>query len=155
MSEEPSTPRPDAASPAPDDDAQAPSLEDSLRRLESAGREGLENTVGTLRALRMLVAADLALAWGALGRAVAWIAVAIVFGASSWLLLMGVLIAALQSFGLSWLASMAIAAGLSLCITAFGIWQALRFLRHTRLKATRRQLRRLGLGNDEDEEADA
>ena len=65
------------------------------------------------------------------------------------------LIAALQSFGLSWLASMAIAAGLSLCITASGIWHALRFLRHTRLKATRRQLRRLGLGNDEDEEADA
>jgi uncharacterized membrane protein YqjE len=80
--------------------------------------------------------------------------VAIVFGASSWLLLMGVLIASLQRFGLSWLASMAIAAGLSLCVTAFGIWQALRFLRHTWLKATRRQLRRLGLGND-DEEADA
>ena len=112
MSEEPSTPGPDAASPAPGDDAQAPSLEDSLRRLESAGREGLENAVGTLRALRMLVAADLALAWGALGRALAWIAVAIVFGASSWLLLMGVLIASLQRFGLSWLASMAIAAGL-------------------------------------------
>jgi hypothetical protein len=64
---------------------------------------------------------------GALGRAVAWIAVAIVFGASSWLLLMGVLIASLQRFGLSWLASMALAAGLSLCVTAFGIWQALRF----------------------------
>jgi hypothetical protein len=63
VSEEPSTPGPDAASPAPGDDAQAPSLEDSLRRLESAGREGLENAVGTLRALRMLVAADLALAW--------------------------------------------------------------------------------------------
>ena len=105
---------PGAESASAGDDAPAPSLEDSLRRLEQAGREGLGNAAGTVRALRMLVAADVALAWGALGRAVAWIAVGIAFGASSWLLLMGVLIAALQSFGLSWLAAMAVAAGLSL-----------------------------------------
>ena len=145
---------PGAESASAGDDAPAPSLEDSLRRLEQAGREGLGNAAGTVRALRMLVAADVALAWGALGRAVAWIAVGIAFGASSWLLLMGVLIAALQSFGLSWLAAMAVAAGLSLCVTALGVGQALRFLRHTRFKATRRQRRRLGFG-DEDEDGPA
>ena len=46
-------------------------------------------------------AADVALAWGGLGRAVAWIAVGIAFGASSWLLLMGVTTAGLAVAGLA------------------------------------------------------
>src|SRR3546814_5516050 len=58
----------------------------------------------TGRALRRLVSADLALARSAMGRALAWVAVAIVFGASAWLLVMGVLTALLHSLGLSWLA---------------------------------------------------
>jgi len=63
-------------------------LEDAVREIGDAGREGLSAALDTGRALRGLLIADLALARSALGRALMWVAVAIVFGASSWLLLM-------------------------------------------------------------------
>ena len=138
------------------DDAEAPgerppSLEESLRQVGQAGRAGFDAVIDTGRALRGLVVADIALARVALARAAAWMAVAVVFGASSWLLLMGALIALLQRLGLSWLAALSIAAGLSVAITALGVWQTLRYFEFTRLEATRRQLRKLGIGSDEDE----
>lgn len=37
-------------------------------------------------------------------------------------------------------------------MTALGVWQALRYFEHTRLSATRRQLRRMGLGHDDDDD---
>src|SRR3546814_4489428 len=76
-----------------------------------------------------LVSADLALARSAMGRALAWVAVAIVFGASAWLLVMGVLTALLHSLGLSWLASFAICAALSLGVTGFAAWRVSVFFR--------------------------
>lgn len=128
-------------------------LEDAVREIGDAGREGLSAALDTGRALRGLLIADLALARSALGRALMWVAVAIVFGASSWLLLMAALIALLQGvLGWSWLASMSAAAGLSLVVTALGVWQALRYFEYTRLSATRRQLRRMGLGHDDDDD---
>lgn len=128
-------------------------LEDAVREIGDAGREGLSAALDTGRALRGLLIADLALARSALGRALMWVAVAIVFGASSWLLLMAALIALLQGvLGWSWLASMSTAAGLSLVVTALGAWQALRYFEYTRLAATRRQLRRMGLGHDDDDD---
>lgn len=131
-----------------------PSLEESLHRIGQAGREGLSAAFESGRAWRGLVAADFALARSALGRALAWVGVAIAFGASSWLLLMAALVSLLQRFGLSWLAALSIAALLSLAVTAVAAWQALRYLEHTRLDATRRQLARLGIG-DRDEDAEA
>lgn len=124
-----------------------PSLEESLRRVGQAGREGLSAAFDSGRAWRGLVAADFALARSALGRALAWVGVAIAFGASSWLLLMAALVSLLQRFGLSWLAALSIAALLSLAVTAVAAWQALRYFEHTRLDATRRQLARLGIGD--------
>ena len=124
-----------------------PSLEESLHRVGQAGREGLSAAFESGRAWRGLVAADFALARSALGRALAWVGVAIAFGASSWLLLMAALVSLLQRFGLSWLAALSIAALLSLAVTAVAAWQALRYLEHTRLDATRRQLARLGIGD--------
>lgn len=151
-----------AAPQGPDDGSgegarpRGPSLEESYRDIRDAGREGLSAAADTGRALRGLLAADLALARSALGRAMLWVSVAIVFGASSWLLLMATLIALLQGvLGWSWLASMSTAAGLSLVVTVVGVWQALRYFEHTRLSATRRQLRRLGLGTDDDDDDDA
>lgn len=131
-----------------------PSLEESLHRIGQAGREGLSAAFESGRAWRGLVAADFALARSALGRALAWVGVAIAFGASSWLLLMAALVSLLQRFGLSWLAALSIAALLSMAVTAVAAWQALRYLEHTRLDATRRQLARLGIG-DRDEDAEA
>src|SRR3546814_14328444 len=84
----------------------------------------------TGRALRRRVSADLALARSAMGRALAWVAVAIVFGASAWLLVMGVLTALLHSLGLSWLASFAICAALSLGATGFAAWRVSVFFGH-------------------------
>ena len=132
--------------------ADAPAIEQAFAEIGTAGRESLSAALDTGRALRGLVAADLALARGALGRALLWVSVAIIFGASSWLLLMAVLIAVLNGMlGWSWMASMAVAAGLSLLVTGIGAWQALRYFEHTRLDATRRQLRRLGIGDDDED----
>lgn len=127
-----------------------PSLEDSLRRVGKAGKEGLSSAVSTARALRTLMLAEFALARVALARAMVWMSVAAVFGVSSWLLLMGALIALLQRMGLSWLASLSIAAGLSVAVTGFSVFKMLHYFNFTHMEATRRQLKALGLGDDEE-----
>ena len=88
----------------------APGIEETLRGLREEGRAGLKAASDAAKALRILVAADIALARSAFGRTLAFTAVAIAFGASSWLLLMAAMIAAMQAAGLSWLASLLIAA---------------------------------------------
>lgn len=126
-----------------------------MRRIGAAGRASLDSALDTGRALRKLVAADLALARSALGRALAWTGVAIVFGASSWLLLMAAAIALLQASGWSWLASIAVCAGLSLIVTGVAAWRVSCFFDYAGMHATRRQLARLGIGGDDDDEQDA
>ena len=141
----------------PDDDterAQTPHLDESVRRIGAAGRATLDSALDTGRALRRLVSADLALARSAMGRALAWVAVGIVFGASAWLLVMGVLTALLHSQGLSWLTSFAICAALNLAVTAVAAWRVSVFFDHAGMHATRRQLARFGIG-DETADADA
>ncbi len=124
----------------------APGLEDTLRGLREEGRAGLKAATDVAKALRILVAADISLARSAFGRTLAFTAVAIAFGASSWLLLMAVMVSAMQSAGLSWLVALLIAAALSVAITAGAGYAAMRYFEHTRLQATRRQFARLGFG---------
>ena len=82
--------------------------------------------------------------------------VAIVFGASAWLLLAATLIALLQSFGLSWLQALLITSLLSLAVTGYAIWRVSYFFHHTGMHATRRQLSRLGLFDEPtDDDPDA
>ncbi|MCA0393718.1 MAG: phage holin family protein, partial [Proteobacteria bacterium] len=123
-------------------------MDETVRAIGSEGKATLDAARDTGRALRQLASADFALARSALGRALAWTAVAIVFGASSWLLAMGALIALLQAFGLSWLASIACAAALSLAVTGLAIWRVSVFFDLAGMHATRRQLARLGLFNE-------
>ena len=130
---------PSAAGPPPD-------LAESLRDIGKTARASRGAPAGSARALRSLVAADLSLARSAMGRALAFAGVAVVFGASAWLFLMATLVALLRNFGLSWLMSMLIAAGLSLIVTAYAGLRAMHYFEHTRLQATRRQLARLGIG---------
>ncbi|WP_440975512.1 phage holin family protein [Pseudoxanthomonas winnipegensis] len=137
---------------APGDDA-TPSLDESLRRVGKAGKDSLSSAVATAKTLRRLVLADFALARASLARAMVWMSVAAAFGVSSWLLLMGALIALLQRLGLSWLGALSVAAGLSLAITALGVWQTLRYFGFSRMDATRRQLKAMGLGDDDEEDA--
>ena len=98
------------------------------------------------------MSADFALARSALGRAIAWCAIGVVFGASTWLLAMAAAIALLQSWGLSWLASISIPTLLSLIVTAIAAWRVSVFFDYAGMHATRRQLARLGLFNENDED---
>ena len=124
----------------------AAGIEDSLRGLRDEGRAGLKAATEVAKALRILIAADISLARSALGRTLAFTAVAIAFGASSWLLLMAAMIAAMQAAGLSWVIALLIAALLSVAVTAGAGYAAMRYFEHTRLQATRRQFARLGFG---------
>ena len=142
---------PPHAEPAPD---ASPDLTDSIRQVGDAGRDTLQSAGQTLRSLRRLASADFALARSAFGRALAWSGVAIVFGASAWLLLAATLIALLRSFGLSWLSSLLITSLASLAVTGYAAWRVSYFFHHTGMHATRRQLSRLGLFDETDEAAD-
>lgn len=128
-----------------------PHLDESVRRIGAAGKATLASAKDTGRALRSLISADLALARSALGRALAWVAVGIVFGASAWLLVVGALIAVLQRLGWSWLQSLSFAAVLSSVVTGIAVWRTIHYFDRAGMHATRRQLARLGIG-DEDEE---
>lgn len=128
-------------------DAQAPpDLGESLRQIRQTGRAGLGAARDAAKAMRSLVVADISLARSAFGRTLAFTGVAIVFGASTWLLLMAMLVVLLNRAGLAWSLSLLIPALLSGMVTAFATWRAIGYFEHTRLQATRRQLARLGVG---------
>ncbi|PPU78386.1 hypothetical protein [Xanthomonas cucurbitae] len=145
MSDQASTaPGPDA----PDGRGATPGLDESVRAVGTAGRETLGAAKDTGRALRRLVSADLQLARSAFGHGLAWACVAVVFGASSWLLLAGAIIALLQRAGLSWFQAMFFTALASLVVTGIAAWRVFFYFDHTGLNATRRQLVELGIFDD-------
>ena len=146
---------PDSAGADSANAGEPPHLDESVRRVTAAGRQTFASGRDTARALRRLLRADLALARAAAGRTLAWLALTIVFGTSAWLLTLALLVILLHSFGLSWLVAALIAATLNLLITGLAGWRAMVYARHTGLKATRRQLTRLGLLKDDDEDKDA
>ena len=127
-------------------------LDESVRAIGGEARATLDSALDTGRALRRLASADFALARSALGRGLAWTAVAVVFGASAWLLLMGALIALMQAFGFSWLASITTAAAISLAVAGVAAWRVSVFFDLAGMHATRRQLSRLGLFQESDDE---
>ena len=131
----------------PDPDQPQPDVLESLRQLRDAGRAGLGAAGEAAKALRTLVSADFSLARSAFGRTLAFTGMAIAFGATGWLLLMGALIVFLSlGMGMPWSGSLLLTALLSIAITWYAGWQAMRYFDHTRMQATRRQLARLGIG---------
>ncbi|MFZ5656064.1 MAG: phage holin family protein [Pseudomonadota bacterium] len=127
--------------------APAPDLAESLRQVGAAGKSSFEAAGDAAKAFRSLFFADVSLARSALGRTIAFAGLAIACGASAWLLLMATLIAFLRgAFGWAWTTSMLAGAALSILVAALACWAAMRYFEHTRLKATRRQLARLGIG---------
>lgn len=143
---------PEAGADAP----AAPDLGASLREVGSAARAGLKEAGDTAKAFRALMAADVSLARSAFGRTLAMTGVAIVFGASCWLLLMATLIVFLsRQLGLPWAASMLLAALVSGAVALWAVWRADFYFDHTRMQATRRQLARLGIGELADFTPDA
>ncbi len=134
----------------------APGILESLRQVHSAGRASADAAGEAAKAFRTLVSADIALARSAMGRAVAFTSIAIVFGASAWLLLMTtVVITLVRHVGWPWSLSLLLCAVLSLAVTAYGAWRAMYYFEHTRMRATRRQLARLGFGELADYTPDA
>lgn len=130
-----------------DADDKAPDLRESLRQVGAAGRASAQAAADTGKALRSLVAADFSLARSAFGRTLAFTGVAIVFGASAWLLLMTALIVVLNlQVGLPWWAALLSCAALSIIGAVVAVKLGMRYFEHTRMKATRRQLARLGIG---------
>jgi hypothetical protein len=122
-------------------------IDDAVRELGAAGRATLEAGRDAGKAFRILLAADISLARSAFGRTLALTGVAIAFGASAWLLLMAALIVGLsRGLGMPWALALLLTALLSVAVTAGAAWMATRYFEHTRLKATRRQLARLGIG---------
>ena len=124
----------------------APHIDESVRRVNRAAREAVSSAKLTGRAFRTLVSSDIALARSAFGRSMAWVGVAIIFGASAWLLTAAALIALIRAtLGWSWMAALSSCAALSLAIALVGAWRVSRFFEMTGLHATRRQLSKLGV----------
>lgn len=137
-----------------DDDQTPPDLSESLRQVGAAGRASLGALGDTGKALRSLLAADVSLARSAFGRTLAFTGVAIVFGASTWLLLMTTLVVFLsRQLGWPWWLALLSCALLSLIVTAIAIRRGMRYFDHTRMQATRRQLARLGIGEADESSA--
>lgn len=145
---------PGAELPGATGEEKPPHLDESVRRIGAAGKATYTSAKDTARALRSLVFADLALARSAIGRALGWVAVAIVFGASAWLLIVGALIAVLQRLGWTWLESLSLAAALSVIVTGLAAWRTIHYFECAGLHATRRQLARLGIGDEGLEDED-
>jgi hypothetical protein len=140
-------PQPGASGTAGASASPPPDLQESLRQVSAAGKSSLEATSDAAKAFRSLFFADVSLARSAFGRTMAFAGLAVACGGSAWLLLMATTIAVLRgTFGWGWATSMLTCAGLSIVMAGLAAWMASRYFEHTRLKATRRQLARLGLG---------
>ena len=125
----------------------APGIADALKELGETGRATWAAGREAATALRILVTADVSLARSAFGRTLAFTAIAIVFGASAWLLLMSALIAWLSiNVGWAWWFSLLLCGFVSVVLGGVAGWMAMRYFDHTRMKATRRQLARMGIG---------
>jgi len=133
--------------PGPARERAEPGLEETLRQLGASGRATWSAGQDARKAFQILLSADVSLARSAFGRTLAFTGVAIAFGASAWLLLMATLVTALSlGLGWPWAGSLVLTAVLSLVVTGFAGWMAIRYFDHTRLQATRRQLARIGIG---------
>lgn len=144
----PGSPPPDhPGGPAGPGEAPQPDLAETLRALRDSGKSGLDAAGGAAKALRDLVAADVSLARSAAGRSAVFGGIAMMFAVTAWLLLMTALIVVLSNqLGLPWWMSLSGCGLLSLLGAWLALRKAMEYFEHTRLKATRRQLARLGIG---------
>ncbi len=144
---DPAGPRVDPGPSAGADSGETPDLKEAIDELAASGKASYKAARDAATALRILISADISLARSAFGRTLAFTGVAIVFGASGWLLLMASLIVWLsRGLGWPWSLSLLLTAGLSIVVTVIAAIMSMRYFEHTRLQATRRQLARLGVG---------
>lgn len=126
-----------------------------VRNLKDSAKSTVRGGVDSFTALRRLAMAELNLSRHAAGRSMVWLAVAIVFGASFWLLLMAATVVAMhEKLGWSWLVSLLVAAVVSLLITLFGALRMRHYFGFTGLKSTKLELARFGIGDEDDDDSD-
>lgn len=133
-------------------------LLESFRQVGSTGQAGLAGARDAAKAMRTLVSADVSLARSAFGRTLAFTAGAIVLGVVAGLMLTTALVMGLsRGLGMPVWGSLLLTGTLCALATWFAGWRAMRYFEHTRMKATRRQLARLGIGelSDHTPEADS
>lgn len=122
-------------------------LLESFRQVGQTGQAGLAGVRDATKAMRTLVSADVSLARSAFGRTLAFTAGAIVFGVVAGLMLSAALVVGMsRGLGMPFWASLLIIGTVCGLATWFAGWRAMRYFEHTRMKATRRQLARLGIG---------
>lgn len=123
------------------------SLLESFRDVGESGKASLAAVRDASKALHTLVAADVSLARSAFGRTLAFTGVAIVLGAVGGLMLAASMVTLLAiKAGLPWTVSLLIVGAVWFLGAGLAGWRAMRYFEHTRMKATRRQLARLGIG---------
>lgn len=129
----------------PESEAQAgtPGLGEALHALGDQSRQSLPDALATGQALRALLAADLALARAAVGRALVFAATAAALGISAWMLLLAAVVAGLRAFGVAWGIALLVVAAIGAVGAVLCGLAVRRSLAHAGLDATRRQLARL------------
>ena len=127
-----------------------PPLDEAARRIADAGSALAGSVLGTFKAFRALIVAYLALSRSAAGRVLVLGAIGTVLGVSAWLFGMVLLVVALRALELDWWVAVAIPTALSAIGTGVCFWLALRAFELTRFQATRRQLAKIGIGDDPD-----
>lgn len=143
------TTRPATSDSGAANDDPPPELQQAAKDLGQAGIEVGRSAWDVVRHFRTLFAADLALSRVAFGVALAWAGVAIVLGASAWLLAMVSVVLWLQSTGwVGWQGAVLIPAAVSAAGGAACVWFAVKAFADTSLNATRRQLVKLGMAED-------
>ena len=138
----------DAGAAPHDRSGSTPPIDESVRRITDAGSALASSALGTFKAFRALLVADLALSRSAAGRVLVLGAIGTALGASAWLFGMVLLVLVLRSFGFEWWLAVAVPTVLSMLGAALCAWLALRAFELTRFQATRRQLAKIGIGND-------
>lgn len=129
---------------------QPPPLDEAARRIGAAGKELGAELWAAVQAFRALLMAELALSRAAILRVLVLATIGTALGATAWLYLMAMGVLGLRAAGLPWWAAVGIPALVSLLVAGLCVWLALKALEDTQFKATRRQLARLGVGEDPD-----
>lgn len=124
-----------------------PDVVEAIRQLQATGKASFAAAGDASKAFRSLLSADVSLARSAFGRTLALTGVAIVFGSVGGLMIAGSLVTLLSiRAGLPWTVSLLIIGLASILLAGLAGWRAVAYFEHTRMKATRRQLARLGVG---------
>ena len=124
-----------------------PDILEALRQLQATGKASFAAAGDAGKAFRSLLSADVSLARSAFGRTLALTGLAIVCGSVGGLMVAASLVTLLAlKVGLPWTVSLLLVGAAWIIAAVIAGWRAIRYFEHTRMKATRRQLARLGIG---------